>query len=111
MRSDALRAVWRRRVLLDPCPEQVCRRLEHCYSCMFNRCKQRVWIGNTSGLLHMERWLLEAAFSAAFCSGFSIEPEQRGIPTSDRYSVYALLVNRARSCLACELSVCGVWSV
>jgi hypothetical protein len=75
MQSAASRAVWRPRVSLDPCPEQACRRVEHCYSCMFNRCKQRVWIGNTGESLHKEQWLMEAALSAAFSSDCIIEPE------------------------------------
>lgn len=47
MQSAALRAVWRLRASLGPCPEQAYRRVEHFYSCMFNRCKQRVLIENT----------------------------------------------------------------
>jgi hypothetical protein len=42
---------------------------------MFNRCKQRVWIGNTGESLHKEQWLMEAALSAAFSSDCIIEPE------------------------------------
>lgn len=62
MPSVVLKAAWHLQVSLDLCLELARLRVEHNRDCMFNRCKRRVWIEHTSRRLHMEWWLLEAAF-------------------------------------------------